>query len=498
MEYWNNGIMKNNCRTFFALRFALCAMRFAFYCSTASLQHLLTVFYTLRHALCAMRFAFYCSTAALFSFCALLFSVFSIPGVSQADFSDFLSMFHPYLTVQEEYNDNIYLTRDNKKDDFITTISPGIRFSTSPARVTTPGQILTAPQQPAGLDLDYRLGLVYYAREKENDYVSHEGNLNAWYTFERKLTLRLRDYFIRSEEPREREYIEGALPEQYILGTQRQRYIYWRNVLEPSLEYRFGPDDRFSVTYRNNYYETKDPAAEDSRENYISPRVTYWFTIRHGILLEYGFTHGDFELSPDFVGHNIRGRYTYRFNPRTSIFGEYVYVRRDFDSPGIDYEVNNPSIGLEHAFSPTFSGRVQVGYFWQKPERGSSTEGAFFDVAGTYREQKTTFSLSLQGGYREDFFTAENLGFTKYYRAIATLTHNLDPRFLLGASGAIERAEYLTDRKDWLYSIRGFANYQILRWLSLSFEATHRANDSNIDIEEYSENRILLRLSATL
>ncbi len=287
------------------------------------------------------------------------------------------------------------------------------------------------------------------------------------------------------------------MPEQYILGTERQRYIYLRNVLEPSLEYRFGPEDRISFNYRNNYYETKDPAGEDSRENFISPRITYWFTIRHGVLLEYGFTYGDFERSPDFTGHNIRGRYTYRFNPRTSIFGEYVFLRRDFDSPGIDYEINNPSIGMEHAFSPIFC-RVQVGYFWQKPERGSSADGFFFDIGATQRMPKTIFNLSLQGGYHEDFFTAENLGFVKYYRVLASLTHNLEPRFSLGASGALERAEYLTDRKDWLYSIRGFANYQIFRWLSLSFEVAHRANDSNVDIEEYKENRILLRLSATI
>ncbi len=506
MGYWHKGIIQNNFRTaaLSLLRFALCALPFAF--SPYALrsralrfflrQHCSTffTFFALRSALSALRLSFFAPCSLLLAFLLL----FSFPNSSRADFSDFLAMFHPYLTIQEEYNDNIYLTRDNKKDDFITTIYPGIRFSTSPARVTTPGQIQQGPERPAGLDLDYRLGLVYYSREKENDYVSHEGNLNTWYTFDRRLTFRLRDYFIRSEEPREREYIVGALPEQYILGTQRQRYIYWRNVLEPSLDYRFGPDDRISVSYRNNYYETKDPAAEDSRENYISPRLTYWFTIRHGLLLEYGFTHGDFEVSPDFIGNNLRGRYTYRFDPRTSVFVQYVFLKRDFDSPGIDYEVNNPSMGIEHAFSPTFSGRAQVGYFWQKPERGSSADGFFFDMGITQREIRTVFTLSLQGGYREDFFTAENLGFTKYYRVLASLTHNLDPRFSMGAAGALERAEFLTDRKDWLYSIRGFINYQILRWLSLSFEAGHRANDSNVDIEEYTENRILFRLSATL
>ncbi|MDI6755489.1 MAG: outer membrane beta-barrel protein [Thermodesulfobacteriota bacterium] len=427
---------------------------------------------------------------------AIYIALFS--SVANADVGDFFSKFHPYLTVQEEYNDNIYLTSTNRKSDFITTINPGLRFSTSPARVTTPGQILQAPAEPAGLDLDYRLGLVFYARENENDYVSHEGTLNTWYTFNRRLTLRLRDYFIRSEEPREREYVAGALEDQYLLGTQRERSVYIRNVFEPSVDYRFGPDDRISINYRNNIYRNQSPLIEDSREDYINPRLTYWFNIRNGISLEYGLTFGDFERSPDFVGHMARGRYTYRFNPRTSVFVDHTFTRRNFDPPSIDYDVNNSSIGIEHAFTPTLTGRMQAGYFWQNPERGNSTDGFSYDVGLTERTEKTTFNLSFQGGYREDFFTAENLGFTRYHRGIASITHRLYQRVTLGVSGTLERAEYVSDRKDWIYGARGNASYQIFRWLSLFLEASHQGNDSNLDAVEYIENRIFLRLSATL
>jgi hypothetical protein len=460
--------------------------------------------YSMLHAPCAMLYvrsrALALSRLTRYVFCILQFTIFIfvLSSIACADVGDFFSKFHPYLTVEEEYNDNIYLTNTDRKSDFITTIYPGIRFSTSPARVTTPGQILQAPAEPAGLDLDYRLGLVYFAREAENDYVSHEGTLNTWYTHDRRLTLRLRDYFLRSEEPRERGYTEGALEEQYLLGTQRQRYVYLRNVLEPSGEYRFGPDDRISLNYRNTYYETKNPASENSRENYISPRLAYWFNIRNGIALEYGFTHGDFERSPDFIGHMARGRYTYRFNPRTSIFAEYIFTRRDFDPPSIDYDVNNPSLGFEHAFTPTLTGRIQVGYFWQKPETGNSTDGISYDVGLTGRGERTTYTLSFQGGYTEDFFTAENLGFNKYHRAIASITHRLAQRVTLGISGTVERAEYASDQKDWIYSATGNASFQLLRWLSLSFEASHRGDDSNVDSVEYRENRVFLRLSATL
>jgi hypothetical protein len=431
---------------------------------------------------------------ALFNF-IILTSFFSI---AHADVWDVLSHVHPSLSFEEDYSDNINLTSANRREDWITTVSPGLRFSTSRAEVTTPGLIQQAPTETSGIDLQYQLGLVSYAKNSENNYISQEGKLNTWYAG-RRLNLGLKDYFIRSEEPLEQEYSAGALPNQYLLGIQRQRAIYTRNVLEPSFGYQFGREDRIEINYRNMIYQNQDPTIQNSQENYINPRLTYWFNIHNGVTLEYGFTRGDFDLSPDLVGHMARARYTYRFNPHTSIFGEYTYLSRNFESPGIDYDVNNPSIGIEHAFSPTLSGRVQVGYFCQNPEVGSSTTGISYDANITQRSEKTTYILSFQGGYTEDYFTAENLGFTKYYRTIGTISHRLMERMTVGLSGLIERDEYTSsDQKDWIWRIGGNASYQILRWLILSLEAYHQQDDSNVDTMSYTETRGIFRLSANI
>lgn len=428
-----------------------------------------------------------------FAICSTLFS-----SSATADVGDFLSKLRPSLSVQEEYNDNIFLANADKKSDFITTINAGVAFSTLPARVTTPGQILQSPTDPAGIDLNYSLGLVFYARENQNDYVSHAGTLSSWYTFDRRLTLRLRDYFIRSEETREREYAAGALEEQYLLGTRRERSIYIRNVFEPSVDYRFGPEDRIAIEYRNNIYQNQSITYESSQENSISPRLIYWFNIRNGITLEYVYTRGDFERSSDFVGHMARSRYTYRFNSTTSAFIAYTFARREFDRPAIAYEVNNPSLGFEHSFTPTLSGNIQVGYFSRNPGNRPSTTGLSYNVGLRERGERTTYTLSFQGGYQEDYFTAENLGFNTFHRAIASISHTPYQRVTLGVSGTVERAEYGSDRKEWIYSAGGNASFQLLRWLTLSLEASHRGNDSNVDNAEYIENRVLLRLTATL
>ena len=269
------------------------------------------------------------------------------------------------------------------------------------------------------------------------------------------------------------------------------------------MEYRFGRENVIAVNYRNNIYEIKSEISEDSTENYINPRLTYWFNIRNGVSFEYGLTLGDFQRSPDLMGHMAMGRYTYRFNPRTSIFGEYTQLWRNFDPPSIDYVVYRPSIGIEHTFSPTLSARVQLGYYSANPEKGSTIDGPFFDVLLTQRAQKTTYTISLQGGYTEDFFTAENQGFTQYYRALGRITHQLQQRIPLDSLAVTNGTKYpgtvIDDKKpiDQIWAVGGNASYQILRWLMVSLDVSHRENRSNISDRDYSEYRGMFRITAS-
>ena len=155
---------------------------------------------------------------------------------------------------------------------------------------------------------------------------------------------------------------------------------------------------------------------------------------------------------------------------------------------------------MEHAFSPTLSGRVQVGYYLQDPERGSTEDGFYYDVSVTQRAQKTTYNLLLQGGYTEDYSTAENLGFTLYHRGIGTITHRLLERMTAGLSGYVEWVKYPSDpadREDRIWGIRGNLSYQLFKWVTASLEGSYRDNNSNIDVYDYGEYRGIFRITAS-
>jgi len=448
----------------------------------------------MRSALCSMLL-----NALLYALCAMLLW---IPSIVHADLGDILSRFQLYGIVDETYDTNINLTPINEKDDFITTIGLGLRFSTLP-RLETTGEFRkpsTSEETAYGIYLDFFSGYVFYAKSENDNYLSLLGNFDAWYTWDRRLTFRVKDYVIRSQEQLEQSYSSEALPGQILLGTQLGRPIYIRNVVSPSLEYRFGREDLISINYMNNIYQNQSLLYEDSTQNYISPALTYWFNIRNGISITYALDLGNFERSPDMTGNLGKGRYTYRFNPRTSVFGEYIFQDRKFNEnlQGIvDYNIHAPTLGFEYAFSPTLSLVIQGGYFWQIPQKGSNETGPIYNILITQRAQKTTYTLGLQGGYIEDYFSAENLGFAKYHQAIGTITHQVTQRVSATLSGRYQRPAYTDGRVDNIWGVGGNASYQLLRWLNLVLDLSYAEDSSNRDINDYTDFRAMFRATAT-
>jgi hypothetical protein len=389
----------------------------------------------------------------------------------------------PYIILQEEFSDNINLTASDKKSDFISTISPGIRLSDV--------------SQTSSLNIDYRLGVNLFAHESQNDYTSHMAELNGSYALNPKVIFRIRDSYTRSDDTLERVYTLIGQNGEYLLSSNRQRFIYWRNVLEPEIEYRLGPESRVNLFYRDNVYRSDNPSSDDSREDFVNPSITYWLTQKHGINTEYAFVRGNFDRSADLDGHMARGRYMYRTSPGNILFGEYRFLRRNFDLNQPDYTVQNPSLGMDYAISPTVSGRFQIGYYWFSPESGSHESCPAGEISILKRLMDTSLSASAKWGFYENYFTSENLGFAKYYGLFGSIYHQFNLLTSMGIATSIEWADYEFNRNDRIWLLTAVLTHTPEKWLSISLEYNHRKNSSSVESFEYDENRIMIRLIAS-
>ena len=394
----------------------------------------------------------------------------------------------PFVNAKQEYTSNVFLTQNNKKEDWITTVAPGVTLSANEARY--------------GISLTGIAGYNWYARETKEDYWSVDGTLNLRYNPDPRLTFRLREYILRSEDSVSPAYQTGQGG--FLTGAYQGNTPYVRNVVEPSVDWQFARDSSIGVLYRNNIlkYEKSNVSYEDSTENYIQPRFTYAINQKNTIALDYGFTKGEYSreaggpVTPDFVSQSPHGRYIYRVSPLTSVFLDYIYFNQDNDDPGIDYQVNNPSVGVEHYFNPSLVGVAQVGYYWMNPSRLEGEGGVTSTVSLTQRDMQTTYYIAFNSGWQVDQFTFQNLGFSRYYGGSASITHLITQRLSVALSGALQYVDYaFIDRNDWLYWADGVVSYQLLRWLALSGGAGLRKDDSSLEGSSYSEWHAFLSLT---
>ncbi len=412
----------------------------------------------------------------------ILLLIFS-PSLAEAKWS-----LTPRVSVEGQYDDNIFLTERNEQDDFITTVSPGVNLNY---------------QAPTGeIILDYEFRRSFYSDFSELDFSGHRGRAEARADVVHWFGAGIRETFIRDEDPIELTGLD-EFESPSIRTGRRNRYT--RNIVEPEAVVRFGENRSIRLGYRNNILRNKREDIADLDENAGNALLTFGFNIRHVLEVFYEHINQEYDetIPPtddrDHDGDEVRGRYTYHFNPKTTAFLEYRYLQRDFDRESarfVDYEVHNPSLGFTRDLYENVTLSASGGYAVRDAD-GRKDEDAFFG-RGNFSAVYKRLTLSLYGetGVGEDFLSAESLGFNEFWRAGIDARYQLLERLQIAGFFYIEEEDFTDlDRKDTTWSVSGTLSYQILRWLFLDLEYEHNERDSNIDFESYDDNRYFGRIT---
>jgi hypothetical protein len=392
----------------------------------------------------------------------------------------------PRFVVGQEYDDNIDLDPENKKSDYITTVSPGIKINAESAK--------------NGLSLDYAPTWVRYWDYEENDTVRHNGKIDLWYLFTKYLRLDLNDNYLKSEEPHE-EGEDGA-----IQTIRHTRNNYERNDASISLDYQFGSQDHIKGGYAYQILNNEDPALTDSTEHGPFASLIYWFDFKNGMELDYRFSTAEYELESglpsedDFDGHEAGARYTHRFDPHTNAYVCYGLTTREFDIETNDYQIHDFSVGLNYGLSPQTSISLASGFYKPNGDPYDSEDAKLFFSAGLEHETKNLkMSLEATKGWDEGFFEAERRGFTEYWTSRGRIEYQPTKHMTTYASISYRKNDYMLETKidDDTYQGECGLEISFLRWYTLGLDYTHSQRLSDDLDAEYTDNRIMLTLSAS-
>ena len=274
----------------------------------------------------------------------------------------------PRMGLNLEYLDNISLSKDDKKHDYITVISPGLT-----------AQIL---EKTSGLKLSYDMGYSCYDIATENNTLRHNVQLLGWVRFSKHTRLDFQNAFRFTEEPvtdielpdteEEDDFMGITSPvseetEDHLAETEtirRRRRHYYSNVTSVSFQHQFGEADSFSMKYVCDMLENKDPEIKDTTSHQPSVQVSYWpVPKRLGLEAKVSCERdessetslGDSGYWEEIVSPSLG--LTYKIIPRElEVRTQLSYTRGDQSATtqGVDnwYESLRPSFGLNYWYIP--------------------------------------------------------------------------------------------------------------------------------------------------
>lgn len=451
----------------------------------------------------------------------------------------------PGLIVREEYNDNIDLTKDNRRDDFITTVAPSLN-----ALIDT--NLLK-------LSLDYGLYFKLFAKHSDENETSlaktQRVRFDTTYNPIRDiLFLKVSDVYARLPIDERRQVAAGN---DFVNTTDSNILTVNPYIVLPltsSINFTAG------YTYKNTWYD--DPDGETAQDHTATGRLTKTFGERLSLYGEYAYrTHRPKEninvfttyLRTVTAGYSVGDTfYVTNFLP----LGESVQ-----ETGWNGYDTHTGTIGAVLQVTPKLTLNGSIGKVYYRYKSGTLTGRIqyFIDtdivhedelVPQEYRPADTdsliwnaqanyllSDRLSLETHYSRDFtdsvdqgaFKRDSVGGSvKYSHAIeATLAGfytnstyetedrkdksaggTLSAKVPLGASlaanvgGSYTHYKFSPDEiititeKVNRYTAQASLDYT-LRILTMGLGYTWNYNDSNVDVNDYRNNIVWLQARLT-
>ncbi len=360
----------------------------------------------------------------------------------------------PFIFVTQTYDSNIYYEPSNEKEDFVTTVTPGVALRW-PLRG---GRYLFT----AGYAADIINFWKYTDESRVDHLVRAQGDLD----FNSGFRLMVRDIFRRTADPADSEITED--------------YERYRNVATIALGY---DRDRWGVEV-----------------GYINVRDDY-----------------DDVDTLDKWTHNFFANGIYRLFNTTSLMVEYEYGIIRYDDPdtfdsvdGYYYNSNGyyqqALVGIEQELANKLKALFKVGYQWRNYSRISKENYSGFIMHGNL---KYTISdrtrVELFGEKRVNQSTYQGKSYYTIYRAGFELQQDLGRKFTLALQGVYQYNRYpgLTEeeedekhRKSDLWAAFVDLRYQVLEWLSTDLIYSYRERDDTYDMFDYDRHMLSLQISS--
>lgn len=409
----------------------------------------------------------------------------------------------PSLSLSERYDDNIFQSRIDEEDDFVTALTPGI-------------SLLYIPSPTTELDLEYHTTFEFFAENEDQNQISHRGALHFAAPLLSFVSIDLRDTLILTEEPVDRELpIEDATGLRPGSTQRRERTL--RNQAEVAFDIQLLTRWALGVSSSVLIDDVDVPNELDELRYSVGAELGYVTDIardsRLGVAYELAF-HTFSENGPgapeledaDFEVHSIMARFRHALSPTLSgdVAAGYAFVNSD--DPELDGEAGPvASLRLVKALR---DGQAVLSYRRYFRSGGGVGGVVTADTGALAMTAPLSPKIAVRLGTNLSFFDfaqETTRGGDRLFAAVrAGLTYQVLHFWRLLVDYAFEYTDFTDDDADRpnRYDQRlVFASQLTLReglLLSLTYDYSTRDLDDGTtlrDVEDFDRNRVTLALT---
>jgi hypothetical protein len=334
----------------------------------------------------------------------------------------------PHFSVSGIFDDNIYLSSDDKVSDFYFALSPGL------------GAVYGTDDSPLKIRFDYTASFLVFMKESSQDTVDQNAAMRISYALP-KLTLGLNLGF---------QSLNGASID---VGDRVRRQIYYVGITS-----NYVLDEKFSVDLNADETIADYHGLYDSNESRVQTFLNYQATGKLNIGVGATFGYLDVQSGPGQTYEQLLGRLTYDATGKLVLFanGGVEYRQSDIDTV-------SPVFSIGAAYSPTATTTITADIH-ERVYGSAAIEGADYRAIG--------FLVSVTQQLRYDLSGILSVGYEN------------------AAYFAVEKG-VIADRTDHFVYTRVGPDWQVRPWWHLgAFYEFSRNASSGYDSRPFTRNRV--------
>ena len=404
---------------------------------------------------------------AVFQIVAVLFSV--TVGCIDAEAGEFT--IKPSLILREAYDDNIFLTQDNKESDYITQVLPSVNMTyTAPVWQWT---------------LDYTLNWWYYANLGETKDSHYAKLVSKTKVIENFLYLDVFDSYTSVVLNERRAYSESNLFQNRSDTNTLSASPYIKYQIDPSLILTGG------YRYTNIWYREDQGINRQLHTGYVSGeyKISPVLTLQAGA--DYTADMPE-DPDPDDNQMSLSVGAIYKIGPKMTLDGNLGYRWVDFDSEDEDDE-RRPLYNIGLVYLLAEQGQIEIralSSLVMSPSRGLY-DSRLEQVAVRYGE---AFSIKGSIFHRYDKYLQEDRK-DDIYGVTAGLEYRPDQRLTFGIGGRYEHDKYKPENeKRNIYAASLGVDYKLAPRATAGVMYNYTKSDGDRPDDNYTENIVGIQL----